>query len=113
MFERVEFLLRTQDAFQAGDPVREEDAARFNHAIDALLTDDDANLVKLLGLNKKRISIAEENRLYIRASLILNFYSDNLASIGPFPASFEIADNLALLTLDKCFIAEKPINTAI
>ena len=85
----------------AGDPVREEDAARFIHAIDALLTDDDANLVKLLGLNKKRISVAEENRLFIRASLISKFYRDDFASIRPYPASFEIADNLALLARNR------------
>lgn len=98
MFERVEFLLRTQVAFKAGDPVRKEDAARFIHAIDAMLIDGEAKLDKLLKLNRQRVSVAEEYKLFNRARLIRDFYATTLADTHPFAASYEIAINLAELS---------------
>lgn len=100
MFDRVEFLLRAQAAFRAGDPVPAKDAARFIRAIDAVLCDSGAKLDKLLGLNKQRVSIAEEYKLRKRARLIEQFYWAHLSEIGPYAASFEIADNLELLCKD-------------
>lgn len=98
MFERVEFLLRTQVAFKAGDPVCKEDAARFIHAIDAMLIDGEAKLDKLLKLNRQRVSVAKEYKLFNRARLIRDFYATTLADTHPFAASYEIAINLAELS---------------
>ena len=99
----ADLIDRSIVAIEGGYRLPEDVRRRLLFAFTEYRTNPGANLDKLLGLKPGRgqCSIAKRYRLQERGRLIVAHYREYHDDKKPYPASFDIADNLALLTFHE------------